>query len=136
MRGIIDNLPYIAGLGFTAIWLNPFFPDDTHHGYHASDYFTVNPRLGTLDDARELVDKCHERGIRLLLDFVGNHWGSKHASFQAARADRNSPFYRWYYSVSYTHLDVYKRQVYRPSTILVSKECFSCVGSTKSYSTA
>ncbi len=97
LRGIIDNLPYIANLGFTALWLNPFFPDDTHHGYHATDYFAVNPRLGTLDEARELVDKCHERGIRLLLDFVGNHWGSKHATFQAARADRNSPYYSWYY---------------------------------------
>lgn len=97
LRGVIDHLDYIAGLGFTAIWLNPFFPDDTHHGYHATDYFAVNPRLGTIDDARELVDKAHERGIRLLLDFVGNHWGSKHASFQAARADRNSPYYNWYY---------------------------------------
>jgi glycosidase len=97
LRGVIDNLDYIAGLGFTAIWLNPFFPDDTHHGYHATDYFAVNPRLGTMDDVREFVDKAHERGIRLLLDFVGNHWGSKHASFQAARADRNSPYYNWYY---------------------------------------
>jgi len=97
LRGVIDHLDYIAGLGFTAIWLNPFFPDETHHGYHATDYFTVNPRLGTLDDARELVDRCHERGIRLLLDFVGNHWGSKHATFQAALADRNSPYYGWYY---------------------------------------
>lgn len=97
LRGIIDHLDYIAGLGFTAIWLNPFFPDDTHHGYHATDYFAVNPRLGTIDDMRELVDKAHERGIRLLLDFVGNHWGSKHLSFQEARANRNSPYYNWYY---------------------------------------
>ena len=97
LRGVIDHLDYIAGLGFTTIWLNPFFPDDTHHGYHATDYFAVNPRLGTMDDMRELVDKAHERGIRLLLDFVGNHWGSKHASFQEARANRNSPYYNWYY---------------------------------------
>ena len=96
LRGVIDHLDYIAGMGFTAIWLNPFFPDDTHHGYHATDYFAVNPRLGTLDDMRELVDKAHERGIRLLLDFVGNHWGSKHATFQEARANRNSPYYDWY----------------------------------------
>ena len=97
LRGIIDHLDYVAGLGFTAIWLNPFFPDDTHHGYHATDYFAVNPRLGTMDDARELVDKAHERGIRLILDFVANHWGSNHASFQAARADRASPYYDWYF---------------------------------------
>ena len=97
LRGVIDHLDYIAAMGFTALWLNPFFPDDTHHGYHATDYFAVNPRLGTMDDMRELVDKAHARGIRLLLDFVGNHWGSQHASFQAARADRNSPYYNWYY---------------------------------------
>lgn len=97
LRGIIDHLDYIAGMGFTAIWLNPFFPDETHHGYHATDYFAVNPRLGTLDDMRELVDKAHERGVRLLLDFVGNHWGSKHATFQQALADRNSPYHDWYF---------------------------------------
>src|SRR5690606_20496691 len=97
LRGVIDHLDYIAGMGFTAIWLNPFFPDDTHHGYHATDYFTVNPRLGTIDDMRELVDKAHERGIRLLLDFVANHWGSKHGSFQEARGNRLSPYYDWYY---------------------------------------
>lgn len=97
LRGIIDRLDYIAGMGFTAMWLNPFFPDETHHGYHATDYFTVNPRLGTMDDMRELVEKAHGRGIRLLLDFVGNHWGSKHASFREAIADRSSPYYNWYY---------------------------------------
>lgn len=96
LRGIIDHLDYIAGMGFTALWLNPFFPDETHHGYHATDYFAVNPRLGTLDDMRELVDKSHERGIRLLMDFVGNHWGSKHPTFMDARANRASPFYNWY----------------------------------------
>jgi cyclomaltodextrinase / maltogenic alpha-amylase / neopullulanase len=97
LRGVIDHLDYIANLGFTTLWLNPFFPDETHHGYHATDYFAVNPRLGTLDDMRELVDQAHERGLRLLLDFVGNHWGSKHATFQAARADRNSPYHDWYF---------------------------------------
>jgi glycosidase len=50
-----------------------------------------------MDDMRELVDKCRERGIRLLLDFVANHWGSKHATFQAALADRHSPYYDWYF---------------------------------------
>ncbi|HNS40061.1 MAG TPA: alpha-amylase family glycosyl hydrolase [Promineifilum sp.] len=97
LRGIIDHLDYIAGMGFNTLWLNPFFPDETHHGYHATDYFSVNPRLGTLDDMRVLVSESHARGIRLLLDFVGNHWGSKHATFQAARADRHSPYHDWYY---------------------------------------
>lgn len=96
IRGIIDKLDYIDEMGFNCIWLNPIFPDDTHHGYHASDYFSVNPRLGTLDDMRELVELCHQRGIRLLLDFVANHWGSDHDTFIAAQAERDSPYHDWY----------------------------------------
>ncbi|MCP4360143.1 MAG: hypothetical protein GY796_19220, partial [Chloroflexi bacterium] len=66
LRGIIQKLDYVAKIGFNAIWINPFFPDDnTHHGYHATDYFAVNPRLGTMDDIHELVDAAHQRGIRL-----------------------------------------------------------------------
>ncbi|MFZ0546054.1 MAG: alpha-amylase family glycosyl hydrolase, partial [Candidatus Promineifilaceae bacterium] len=96
LRGIIQNLDYIAELGFNCIWLNPFFPDNSHHGYHATDYFAVNPRLGTAEDIRELLDKAHKLGIRLLLDFVANHWGSGHETFQAALADQESEYYPWY----------------------------------------
>jgi cyclomaltodextrinase / maltogenic alpha-amylase / neopullulanase len=103
LRGIIDHLDYVAGLGFNCIWLNPFFPDETHHGYHATDYFQVNPRLGTLEEIRELVDAAHARGIRLLLDFVANHWGSNHPTFQAALADRNSEYHDWYNWIEWPH---------------------------------
>lgn len=103
IRGIIEKLDYVADLGFNAIWINPFFPDDTHHGYHATDYFAVNPRMGTLEDVRELVRECHQRGIRLILDFVANHWGSKHPTFQSAQADKNSPYYDWYLWQEWPH---------------------------------
>ncbi len=96
LRGVIEKLDYIADLGFNVIWLNPFFPDDTHHGYHATDYFNVNPRMGTLDDIKELVAKAHARNIRLLLDFVANHWSSEHHTFRAAQADPNSEYHDWY----------------------------------------
>lgn len=97
IRGIIDQLDYIAAIGFNCIWINPFFPDETHHGYHATDYFTVNPRLGTLEDMRELIAKAHAKGIHLLLDFVANHWGGGHPTFQSALADRESEYYHWYH---------------------------------------
>lgn len=104
LRGIIDQLDYIAGMGFNCLWLTPFFPDDdTHHGYHATDYFDVKPGLGTLADVRELVAKAHKRGIRLLLDFVANHWSSEHESFQAAVQDKNSPYYDWYNWIEWPH---------------------------------
>lgn len=103
LRGIIDQLDYIADLGFNCLWLNPFFPDHTHHGYHATDYFAVNPRLGTLEDIRELVAKAHDRGIRLLLDFVANHWGSAHETFQTALKDKESDYYHWYNWIDWPH---------------------------------
>ncbi len=96
LRGIIDNLDYIADMGFNCLWLNPFFPDETHHGYHATDHFTVNPRLGTLADMQELVEKGHAQGIRFLLDFVGNHVGSGHPYFQDALAHEDSPYHDWF----------------------------------------
>ncbi|MGB3713758.1 MAG: alpha-amylase family glycosyl hydrolase [Candidatus Promineifilaceae bacterium] len=96
IKGIIENLDHVAGLGFNCIWLNPFFPDDTYHGYHASDYFNVNPRLGTDEDLLELVNQSHARGIKIVLDFVANHWGSQHSTFQAALADQSSEYYDWY----------------------------------------
>jgi glycosidase len=101
LRGIIEKLDYVAKMGFNAIWLNPFFPDNSHHGYHATDYFNVNPRQGTMDDIRELVDSAHSKGIRLLLDFVANHWGSDHHSFQEAIRDPQSPFVEWYHWIDY-----------------------------------
>ncbi len=96
LRGIIEKLDYIADLGCNVIWLNPFFPDKTHHGYHATDYFSVNPRLGSMADMEELIANAHRRGIRLLLDFVGNHVGSDHPYFQDALARRDSAYHDWF----------------------------------------
>lgn len=103
LRGIIQKLDYIAGMGFNTLWLNPFFPDESHHGYHATDYFSVNPRLGTMQDIRELVDAAHSKGIRLLLDFVANHWGSQHHTFQEAIRNPDSSYVGWYNWIDYPH---------------------------------
>jgi len=96
LRGIIDNLDTIDDMGFNCIWLNPFFPDKTHHGYHATDHSSINPRLGTLDEMKELVEKAHARGIRLLFDFVANHVGSQHPYFQHALEHEDSPYHDWF----------------------------------------
>ncbi|MDX1436951.1 MAG: alpha-amylase family glycosyl hydrolase [Anaerolineales bacterium] len=101
LRGIIERLDYIADLGFNCLWLNPIFPDSTHHGYHATDYFSINPRLGTMDDLHELVAGAHDRGIRMVLDFVANHWGRDHATFLDAQADQNSPYFDWYHWIEW-----------------------------------
>lgn len=103
LRGVIDKLDYIQSLGFNAIWLSPFFKSTTHHGYNACDYYTVEPRLGTNAELQELIQKAHARGIRLILDFVANHWSKDHPTFQDAQKNPNSPYHDWYIWKKWPH---------------------------------
>ncbi len=73
LRGIINNLDYFEELGVDTLWLTPFQHSNSYHGYDIMDYFTVDPRFGTLEDYRELLFKAHQRGLKVLMDFVLNH---------------------------------------------------------------
>ncbi len=81
IRGIIQNLDYLEKLGVDVLWLTPFQQSNSYHGYDIMDYFTVDPRFGTLDDYRELVYEVHQRGMRILLDFVLNHTSTSNPWF-------------------------------------------------------
>ncbi|MBI1800809.1 MAG: DUF3459 domain-containing protein [Chloroflexi bacterium] len=96
LRGVIQKLDYIQSLGFNAIWLSPLFPTPSHHGYDATDLYTVEPRLGTRADLAELIDAAHARGIRVIFDFVANHWSSAHPTFRDAQSNPHSPYRDWY----------------------------------------
>jgi cyclomaltodextrinase / maltogenic alpha-amylase / neopullulanase len=96
LRGVIERLDYIDALGANCLWLSPLFPSPSHHGYDATDYRRVEPRLGSDADLRELIAAAHTRSIRVLLDYVVNHVSHEHAAFQRARADRNSPEASWF----------------------------------------
>lgn len=96
LRGAIQKLDYIQSLGCNAIWLSPLFASPTHHGYDATDYYTVEPRFGTNAELIELIDKAHQRDIRVILDFVANHWSNHHPTFQAAQRERDSEYRAWY----------------------------------------
>jgi len=87
LKGLLAQLDEIASLGVTAIWVNPLvknipghvdgagFPDWGYHGYWADDFTSLDPRFGTEEDLRKLVEACHTRGIKVLLDVVYNHAG-------------------------------------------------------------
>ena len=96
LRGAVQKLDYIQSLGCNAIWLSPLFASPSHHGYDATDYYTVEPRFGTNADLKELIEKAHQRGIRVILDLVANHWSNQHPTFQAAQRDENSEYRAWY----------------------------------------
>ena len=96
LRGAIQKLDYIQSLGCNTIWLSPLFASPSHHGYDATDYYTVEPRFGTNAELIELIEKAHQQGMRIILDFVANHWSNHHPTFQAAQRDPESEYREWY----------------------------------------
>lgn len=101
LAGITAQLDYIASLGTTAIWLSPLFPSPSHHGYDATDYYSVEPRLGTMTDLQHLLAAAHDRGLRVLLDFTANHFSNQHPIFQRAISDPTSPERDWFIFTHY-----------------------------------
>jgi trehalose synthase len=96
-RGLIGKVDYLAGLGVTCIWLMPFQPSPNRDdGYDISDYYGVDPRLGTLGDFVEFVRTATDRGIRVLLDLVVNHTSDQHPCFVESRSSVDSPKRDWY----------------------------------------
>lgn len=96
-RGAIEKLDHVQSLGVNCIWVMPMYPSPLKDdGYDVADYYGIHPDYGTVDDFRAFVDAAHERGLRVITDLVMNHTSDQHPWFQAARADRNSP-YRDYY---------------------------------------
>lgn len=91
-RGLIERLPYLQQLGITALWLTPWYdnfnglyecdkpwcPYSYYHGYHVVDHYAVEDHCGTLETLRELVEKSHARGIKVIQDQVSNHVGLRH----------------------------------------------------------
>jgi maltose alpha-D-glucosyltransferase/alpha-amylase len=97
LPGLTSRLDYLARLGVTCLWLNPIHPSPLRdNGYDVSDYYGVDPRLGSLGDFTELAAQARERGIRLLLDLVVNHTSDQHPWFKSARSDPESPYRDWY----------------------------------------
>lgn len=82
LRGIIERLEHIRGLGVDALYLNPIFRSPSNHKYDTTDYCAIDPHFGTIDDFKELVAACHDAGIRVVLDAVFNHCGSEFFAFQ------------------------------------------------------
>lgn len=83
IAGIEEKLDYLSDLGVDVIWISPPYPSPmVDGGYDISDYTNIHPDLGTLEDFDRLVTRCHEKGIRLMLDFVPNHTSIEHPWFQ------------------------------------------------------
>lgn len=82
LRGVLDRLDYLEDLGVTALWLNPVLENDQHyesyHGYAITDHYQIDPRFGSNEDYLELVEACHARGMKVVMDIIHNHTGDQH----------------------------------------------------------
>jgi alpha-glucosidase len=97
LNGVRSKLAYLKDLGVDALWLSPIFPSPMRDfGYDVSDYTGIDPAFGTLSDFDDLVREAHERGIRVLLDWVANHTSSDHPWFVDSRSSTTSAHRDWY----------------------------------------
>lgn len=93
LQGIISRLDYIKELGCNAIWLNPCFVSPFGDaGYDVADYYTIAPRYGTNEDARQLFDEVHKRGMHILLDLVPGHTSVEHPWFKESMKPEKNPY--------------------------------------------
>lgn len=97
LPGIIGKLDYLQWLGVNAVWVSPIYPSPlADHGYDVSDHKAIHPVFGTMEDLDRLLHGCHQRGLKLILDFIPNHTSDQHPWFQESRSSRDNPRRDWY----------------------------------------
>ncbi len=98
LQGVLMRMDYLQDLGINAIYLNPVFHSSSNHRYNTSDYYHIDPKLGTDDDFRTLLDEAHRRGVRIVLDGVFNHCGRGFFAFNdVVENEAHSPYADWFH---------------------------------------
>ncbi len=109
IAGISNHLDYFSELGVTALWINPVLENnqayESYHGYAATDLYRVDPRFGSNESYKKLVDVCHQKGIKVIWDVVYNHWGDQN------RLYRNLPDSNWVHRFSEFTRTTYRAEV-------------------------
>ncbi|MCH5339740.1 MAG: hypothetical protein J1E03_13230 [Acetatifactor sp.] len=109
LQGIINRMDYLndgddnsgVSLGVEGLWLSPIFKSGSYHKYDVNDYYTIDPKFGTEEDLRELIELCHERNVKVILDLVINHTGTLNPWFISflnahRNGDTDDPYYDFY----------------------------------------
>ena len=95
-NGIAQKLDYIQDLGANAIWLMPINKCETYHGYDIVDYYDIQHEYGSMEDLENLINECHERGMKIIMDLVINHTSYHHPWFQQAQMEPESEYHDRY----------------------------------------
>ena len=97
LQGVTSKLNYIKDLGFTAIMLSPIFKSANYHGYHTLNFEEVDPHFGTWDDYQQLLDQAHDKGMRIICDFVPNHCWYKAPIFEQSLLKNGGKHRDWFF---------------------------------------
>ncbi len=97
LKGINEKIVYIASLGVDIIWLSPFYENTSYHGYHITNYETVDKHFGTTEDLCNLIETAHNYNIKVIADFVPNHCSRHHPFFVEAIKNKDSRYWKWFY---------------------------------------
>ncbi|MHA4261197.1 alpha,alpha-phosphotrehalase [Bacillus cereus] len=97
IKGVTEKLDYLKELGVDYIWLTPIYQSPQNdNGYDVSDYYSINPSYGTMEEFEELLAEAKVRNIEIMLDIVVNHSSTEHKWFKEAKEDKNSPYRNYY----------------------------------------
>lgn len=97
IKGIIDKLDWIKEKGYNTIMLTPMFRTEAYHGYHITNYEEIDKHFGDWTDFENLITMAHQKGMKVICDYVPNHCHINHPFFQAAKKDVNNPYRSWFY---------------------------------------
>lgn len=97
LQGVTDKLDYIKELGFNAVMLSPIFASANYHGYHTLNFDEVDPHLGTWEDYQRLLDTAHDKGLKIICDFVPNHCWYQAPMFQEALLKNGGRNRDWFF---------------------------------------
>ena len=97
LQGVIDKLDYIKDLGFSAIMLSPIFKTQNYHGYHTLNFEEVDPHFGSWEDYQQLLDEAHDKGLRIICDFVPNHCWYQAPLFQESLLTNGGKHRDWFF---------------------------------------
>lgn len=118
-QGMTDSLPYLKGLGVTAVWMTPIFPSPAYHGYQYSTADQLNPRFGTEEEWRAFVHAAHAKQIKVFIDFVAYGVGGQSPYFADAFGNPSSTYsdmFKWY-DVGHTNFEGYSYPTWNGDTV-------------------
>lgn len=95
--GASQRLAYIADMGFNAVWISPFYQTVAYHGYHITDFYSIDPRFGTEEHLEKFISQAHQLRLKVFADFVPNHLSREHPYFVAAQQDADSQYRDWFH---------------------------------------